>query len=534
MTGVRAGIPEEANETLRVTGLAHVLSISGLHMALVAGVFLGLLRAIFALFPDFSSRRPVRKYAALAAIGGLSLYLFISGAEVAAVRSYLMILVMLVALLFDRAALTMRNLAIAALAILAASPHEAAGPSFQMSFAATAALIAAYGWWSERWAANAGQAIVHAGMVRRIVGKVLFYAAGLAATSLIAGTATGIFGAWHFQRISPLGLVANLATMPIVSVLVMPFAVLGMALMPFDLDRPAFIVMGTGLRWMLDIAAWLAARSPLDVVGEIPIAAVIVLSLALAVFTVATTSPIRWLAAPLIAAGALLLFQRDLPRLFISEDARLIGLRTVEGAMAVNLSRPRAFTATDWERAMMVQSVVKPQRAASTDQMKSSFLEGRPQAAGSPEETEASGGFLCAGELCMGRDVSGAIVAHAASMPAALPACGLASLIVIADATAANPCPHTDTVVMTARELALYGSASVTFDGSRRPTIRHAIGSELRPWHDHRRFSREARGMPPWQPRKQEAAGINDTEKKASPDEPAVPSNPGDEEAEAE
>ena len=191
--------------------------------------------------------------------------------------------------------------------------------------------------------------------------------------------------------------------------------------------------------------------------------------------------------------------------------------------MAVNLSRPRAFTATDWERAMMAQSVVKPHQAASIDEMKSRFSQGWPSTERAPQETEPSNGFICIDGLCMARDTSGAIVAHATSMPAALPACGLASLIVIADATAANPCPHTDTVVMTARELALHGSASVTFARNGRPVVRHAIGETLRPWHDHRRFSREARGMPPWQPRPRkqtvsEAAGTGSGTSSTSPE----------------
>ena len=112
-----------------------------------------LLRAGFALFPDFASRRPVKKYAAALAIAGLAGYLFISGAEVAAQRSFIMLAVMLTAVLFDRAALTLRNLAIAAIVVIALSPHEVVGPSFQMSFAATAALVGAYAAWSD-WRAD--------------------------------------------------------------------------------------------------------------------------------------------------------------------------------------------------------------------------------------------------------------------------------------------------------------------------------------------------------------------------------------------
>ena len=150
IVGVRAGIPEPVNEALRRTGLAHILSISGLHMALVAASIMGALRLGFAFFPDFASRHAVKKFAAGVALVAVAAYLMISGAEVAAQRSFIMLAVMLVAVMFDRAALTMRNLAIAALAVLVVSPHEVAGPSFQMSFAATAALIGGYAVWQER------------------------------------------------------------------------------------------------------------------------------------------------------------------------------------------------------------------------------------------------------------------------------------------------------------------------------------------------------------------------------------------------
>src|SRR5690606_14198522 len=124
IVGYRAGIPEEMNEALRRSGLAHILSISGLHMALVAGTVMLMTRSLFAFFSDFSSRYPVKKYAAVAALLFCTLYLALSGADVAAQRSYLMLAIMLVAVLFDRAAISMRNVAIAAIVILLIAPHE--------------------------------------------------------------------------------------------------------------------------------------------------------------------------------------------------------------------------------------------------------------------------------------------------------------------------------------------------------------------------------------------------------------------------
>lgn len=141
VAGTRAGISEKTNDDLRKAGLAHILSISGLHMALAAGVVMLTLRSLFALFPAFSVRHPVKNMQPFSLLS-CTFYLAMSGADVAAQRSYVMIAVMLGALLVDRAAISMRNLAIAALAMIAISPHEILGPSFQMSFSATAALIA--------------------------------------------------------------------------------------------------------------------------------------------------------------------------------------------------------------------------------------------------------------------------------------------------------------------------------------------------------------------------------------------------------
>ncbi|MBA3447462.1 MAG: ComEC/Rec2 family competence protein, partial [Pseudaminobacter sp.] len=311
VVGVRAGIPEDVNEALRRTGLYHIISISGLHMALVAGTIMGALRAVFALFPGFASRRPVKKYAASAALLAIAAYLFISGAQVAAQRSFIMLSVMLTALLFDRAALTMRNLAISAMVVIAVSPHEVIGPSFQMSFAATAALVGAYAWWSERSHAKPrpqARRSVPAAAIR----KLAVIAAGLAMTSIVAGLATAAFGAYHFQRVSPLSLLANLAAMPVVSVFVMPFAVLGALAMPFDLDGPFFDVMGKGLTAMIAIANWFSARSPIDAVGLVSPRAVVLMTIALILATMMTTR-LRLAALPFAILGILMLTSARTP-----------------------------------------------------------------------------------------------------------------------------------------------------------------------------------------------------------------------------
>jgi ComEC/Rec2-related protein len=524
IAGTRAGIPEEVNEDLRKTGLAHVLSISGLHMALVAGTVMLTLRFLFALAPGFASRRPVKKYAAVAALMAASYYLVICGAAVAAQRSFIMIAVMLVALLFDRSALTMRNLAISAMIVIAVAPHEVVGPSFQMSFAATGALIAAYAAWSERRLRRPARAnwSRDRAMPSAMLAKGLGYAGGIAATSLIAGTATALYGVWHFHRASPLGLAANLLAMPVVSLVVMPSAVLAGVLMPFGLDGPALDLMGWGIGMMMAIARWLADMSPIDAVGAIPASAVLTLTVALVLATVLTTW-LRVLALPLLVVGIGIIATRDLPELFVSDDGRLVALRMGNGDLAVNRTRPSDFVTGIWKGAAMAGAVVRPVMAddgppGPDDSARASLF----------SNLQPDTPFTCTGKTCAARHADGALVVWLGEGIPAADHCGVAAVLVLEDATVAAPCPvASSTTVFTRRDLARRGSAEGTFaaPGEGRPalaTMRRAIAEPFRPWHAHRRFSREARGLPPYRPEdRQPEAGIVQAPTGANPAAPA-------------
>jgi competence protein ComEC len=308
---------------------------------------------------------------------------------------------------------------------------------------------------------------------------VLLFFAGLAATSLIAGLATGLFAAWHFQRIAPLGLFANLAAMPVVTIAVMPLAVAGVLTMPFGLDGIFFAGMGNALELVIAIAQYLEARSPPDIVGAIPPVAVAVLAVALVLATVMTTW-LRLAAAPFLIAGLALVAARDQPDLLISEDARMVAMPLADGRLAVNTSRPSSFTLGIWEAALQASGTTKPEKAEAV-----------------PGVPGAEGAFSCGDGLCVARHASGSIIAYADSGEVAKDACAYAALIVIDDATAEDVCAGERPLVITKKDLAWRGSAEVRLraDG---PEIRYALSKTLRPWHDHRRWSREARGLPPY------------------------------------
>jgi competence protein ComEC len=490
IVGVRGGIPEPINEAMRKTGIYHIISISGLHMALVAGTVMALMRGTFALFPDFSSRRAVKKYAAATALLAIAAYLVISGVVVAAERSFIMLAVMLTAVLFDRAALTMRNLAISAIAVIAVSPHEVVGPSFQMSFAATAALVAAYAGWSDyragRTAGIPPRRSLPAFLSRKFAGGM----AGLAVTSVVAGGATTLFAMWHFQRIAPLSLLANLAVMPIVSVAVMPFAVFGALAMPFGIDGPFLYIMGKGLTAMIAIAEWIADKSPVDAIGLVSGRAVLLVTIALVIATMATTW-LRLAALPFALAGLLAIPAVRTPDVLVSEDGRLVALSIGGGELAVNRPRPNEFAVDNWRRALDAETVVGPEPVAPSGFDLADSIDLPP---GTP--------FLCRDGLCVARHTTGAVVAHARNREAARLACAFATLIVIDDATAADPCKNPLVAVVTKRQLALSGSAEVFFDWQSAtvpPEVHYAVEEKYRPWHSQRKFSREARGLPPYE-----------------------------------
>src|SRR5207237_9478827 len=139
-TGKRDAISAPVNDAMYISGIGHVLSISGYHMVVVTGVVFFTLRALFALMPAFSNRYPIKKWAALAALGAAAFYLVLSGAEVATQRSFIMISIVLVGVMIDRPTLTFRTLTAAALGVLLLPPVAIVHPSFQMSFTARLAL----------------------------------------------------------------------------------------------------------------------------------------------------------------------------------------------------------------------------------------------------------------------------------------------------------------------------------------------------------------------------------------------------------
>src|SRR3954453_8548402 len=232
-------------------------------MAVVAGVVFFAVRALLALIPALTVSFPIKKWSAVAALLAAAFYLLLSGAEVATQRSFFMTAVVLIAIMVDRRAVTFRTLAVAAMIVLSIAPEALVHPSFQMSFAATLGLVALVQVGMPALFATPDSSATARGALwggREI--------AMLALASLIAGLATMPYAAFHFHRITPYGVLANLAAMPVVSAIVMPAGVLGLGGMPFGFDGFFWWMMGLGIDWMIGVTQWVAALP--GAVGRVP------------------------------------------------------------------------------------------------------------------------------------------------------------------------------------------------------------------------------------------------------------------------
>ncbi|MCE7997774.1 MAG: ComEC family competence protein [Rhodobiaceae bacterium] len=345
MTGLRHAIHDDVEQDLRDAGLAHILAISGLHMALFAGTLFWLVRAALALFPPLAHRYPIKKWAASVALLGALAYLFLSGGSVATQRAFIMAALMFIAVLIDRPAFSLRNVALAAIIVLLMRPESLLEPGFQMSFAAVTALVAVYQNREMQLLRFRENATGLSGAIR--LGTV--YMVTLCITSLVAGAATAPFAAYHFNRMAAFGLVGNIAAMPLVGTLIMPSALIAYILMPLGLEGPALWVMEKGLAGVIwvanEVSSWGGA---VVTIGSFSTTALLLISLGGAWLALWQTSLRRAGFIPLLL-GLYLASQPTTPDILVNGDARLAAVKEPGGSYLWAGRTPR-YARESWLR----------------------------------------------------------------------------------------------------------------------------------------------------------------------------------------
>lgn len=341
-TGHEAFIAEEDTVAMRDSGLAHVVSISGLHMAVVGGFVFFATRLLIAAWPWLALRVNGKKTAAVVGLLAIGGYLALSGAPPPAVRAAVTAAVAFLAILLDRRAISLRALAVAALIVISLQPEAVVNPGFQMSFAATAALVAL----AEAWPARIRE--ISAPWPILLVQRSFAWIGAAIATSFVAGLATTPFAVQHFNRVAMYGLPANLLTAPLTSFVIMPMLAIGAALAPVGLGGPFLSVAGLGTDGMLAIGRWAAAQPGAVMIHASGPNWTLALAFVGVLWLCLWRGPLRWLG--LVAACAVVWWPRPQPpEIWVSADAANVAVRTGDEAV---LARPnsREFAAGVWAR----------------------------------------------------------------------------------------------------------------------------------------------------------------------------------------
>lgn len=342
ITGEMGPIPPDVNQAFRDSGLAHLLSISGIHMSLVAGIAFVALRALFALIPWVALRHPIKKWSAAIALVLVGAYTLLAGAPVPAQRSFLMLALVLVAVMVDRLQISTRLVAWAAALVMVWTPIGVLGPSFQMSFGAVIALIAFYEAFSGRLASW------HEG--RGVAGQVALYFVGIALTTVVATVATTPFAVYHFNRFALYALPANAAAVPITGFWVMPWAMVACLLMPFGLESWGLVPMGWGVDAIIAVAtgvsAWPGAVRLVPSMSEWGLLLVALGGLWICIWRGTWR---RWGVVP-VCLGLATSWLADPPDIIVSGDAKLIAVRGRAGEYLLSSGKGGRIAEETWTR----------------------------------------------------------------------------------------------------------------------------------------------------------------------------------------
>lgn len=352
ITGERSTIPPEINRSLLTSGLFHMLSISGLHMWLVAGGVFWAVRAALALVPRLALDWPIKKWAAAAALLTGLFYMLLADSGVATTRSFIMIAVVFFAVMVDRPALSTRNLGLAALIVLVVEPEAVVDAGFQMSFLAVLGLVAFYeSWSSARAARHRGKAVERHWSFRLLLWGLTAFAISCA-TSFIAGFSSSLPAAYHFGRIAPYGVLANGLAIPVVGAVVMPMALLSTLLMPFGLEQLPLMAMEAGLKLVILVSDHVASLPGADMISPRPRSeAVLVIAAGLVVLCL-LRGPVRLGGLVIMAlGGVMMLSPPPHPDLLIETTGRTVALRDETGHLVPAWPRRARFAVEKWLQA---------------------------------------------------------------------------------------------------------------------------------------------------------------------------------------
>ncbi len=446
LTGRRGGIDSATWGMMRDSGLAHLLAISGLHMGMIAAFAFWLSRILLASYPGLALRQPIKKWAALVALGAAFAYLLLTGATVPTQRAYVMTGLVLLAIMTDRVAISLRLVAVAALIILIATPESLLKPSFQMSFAAVTALVAVYGGLRQRMGetlspgnnhqkAKTSRNSEHRSLIiwptDFWLRKIILYVGGVALSTIVATAATAPFALYHFNRLAVYGLVANLIGVPITAFWIMPCGFLALLLMPLGWEDGFLQAMGTGISVVLEIAQGVSdLPGAAQTVVSPPSWGLVVMVLGGLWLCLWNGWP-GWLGVPIIVVGLSSISLNRPPDILIDGQARVMAVR-LDHVLAVSSLRRGQRAQKEWLRRTASQERV------SWSDYHARFTH-RQYGDSQPFDDSVSAHLLCDSLSCI-YETQGITVALVLNADALIEDCQRADMVMTL-VPVFNPCP---------------------------------------------------------------------------------------------
>jgi len=336
-TGDQGALPEEDAEAMRRSGLAHLLSVSGLHVAAVVAAAMLFSLKLLALSPWLALRfNLLLAGAGIAALIGAA-YTLLAGAEVPTVRALVAALLVLLGLALGREAITLRLVATGALIVLLFWPESLAGPSFQLSFAAVTAIVALHELPAmRRLSARREGEILPMRLARNIV--------VLLVTGVVVEFALTPIALAHFHQAGLFGAAANVVAIPLTTFVIMPLEALALLLDLAGLGAPAWWLTGVALAWLLDLAHFVAAAP--GAVARVPTvpAAAFGLMVAGGLWLCLWRTRMRLLGTVPFALGASAALANTPPDLLVTGDGRHVAVRRADGSLAILRDRAGDYT----------------------------------------------------------------------------------------------------------------------------------------------------------------------------------------------
>jgi competence protein ComEC len=322
-TGDQNAVVVEDAEAMRRSGLTHLLSVSGLHIAAVVAAAMLLSLRLLALSEFLALRlNLVLVSAAFAAAAGVG-YTLLTGAQVPTVRSCVAALLVLGGIALGRDAISIRLIAVGALLILMFRPESLAGASFQMSFAAVTAIVALH---STRFSARMFERREE-GIAARL-GRALL---GMVATGLAVEVALIPLALFHFHKAGLYGVGANIVAIPLTTFVIMPLEVAALVLSGTPLGAPLWALCGLAIDALIGMAhAVASAKGAVAMAPSMPGWA-FALMVGGGLWLCLWNSRIRLLGVVPIVVGAIGALAAPAPDLLVSGDGRHLAVVDADG-----------------------------------------------------------------------------------------------------------------------------------------------------------------------------------------------------------